>query len=363
MTLPDLTPWLRDRARPAVLLGLGAAAVLLVWSLLLPAGPPGAGWLVGLAFWLSIALGALTLLAIHALTGGAWGRTLRPAIEPAAASLPLFLLLTVPLFLVLSVVYPWARDPGAVVHPDVARLYLNPKGFILRTFFAVAGWSITALLLLALRRGGLRVLVAALGLVFHFAATTLLSLDWLLSLDPHFQSTAFGMAALVTQLLAALAWAAMLRPEPAGAEGEGRAGDLAALMLAATLGVLYLGFSQYLVAWYGDLPPKASWFLQRQGGGWGSLQAISVLLSALLPFGALLVGRVRHSPAALARLGPLVLAGLLAHLAWIVAPAFGAAALLAALLGFVAVGGVWIGLVFGPLAAFMAPSGRAAHGA
>ena len=362
MTIPGLTPWLQDRARLAALIGLGAAAVLLLWALVLPAGPPGAGWLVGLTFWLSVALGALTLLAIHALTGGEWGLTLRPAIEPAAASLPVFLPLALPLFLVLPAVYPWASDPSAAVHPDVASLYLNPKGFILRAFFALTGWSITGLLLLTLRRAGLRVLVGAVGLVFHFAATTLLSLDWLLSLDPHFQSTAFGMAALTTQLLAGLAWSAMLRPEPAGAEGQGRSGDLAALMLAATLGVLYLNFSQYLVAWYGDLPPKAEWFLRRQGWGWGSLQAASVLLSGLLPFGALLLARVRRSPAALARLGPLVMAGLLAHLAWIVAPAFGPAAVLAALLGFLAVGGLWIGLVFGPLAAFMAPLGRVVHG-
>jgi hypothetical protein len=362
VTPPDFTLWFRDRARPAALLGLGATAALLLWALVLPAGPPGAGWLVGLAFWLSVALGALTLLAIHALTGGEWGQALRPAIEPAAASLPAFLPLAVPLFLVLSVVYPWASDPGATVHPDVARLYLNPKSFVLRALLALGGWSITALLLLTLRRSGLRVLVAALGLVFHFVATTLLSLDWLLSLDPHFESTAFGMAALATQLLAGLAWSAMLRPAPNGAEGQARADDLAALMLAATLGVLYLGFSQYLVAWYGDLPPKAAWFLRRQGWGWGALQAVSVLLSALLPFGALLLARVRRSPAALAGLSPFVLAGLLAHFAWIVAPTFGAAALLAALLGFLAVGGLWIGLVFGPLAAVTASFRRTAHG-
>lgn len=350
--------WLRGRARAAALLGLGAGGALLLWALLLPAGVPAAGWLVGVSFWLSVALGALALLAIQALTGGAWGGTLFPALQPAALSMPAFVLLVLPVFLALPVLYPWASDPGAAVHPDVARLYLNPHGFVLRAVLALGGWSLLALLLAILPAGGLRSAVAAGGLVFHFAATTLLSLDWLLSLDPHFQSTAFGMAALATQLLLGLAWAATLRPEPPGEE-KGRAGDLAAMLLAAALGVLYLGFSQYLVAWYGDLPPKAEWFLRRGGAGWTLLEAASVTLCGILPIGALLVSHLRRRPAALGWLGPCILVGVLAHLAWIVAPAFGAAALLAALLGVVAVGGLWAALAYGPVGARLTPRAEA----
>ncbi len=354
--------WLHDRAGRSAAIGAGAGLVLGVWALLAPAGAPVAGWLIGLAFWGLIALGAMTLLAIQALTGGRWGGALWPALAPAAASLPVFLPLVVPLLLGLPAIYPWVTDPGVTVHPDVARLYLNPAGFSVRALAAVAGWSTIALLLVLLRGGGFRTLVAALGLVFHFVATTALALDWLLSLDPHFKSTAFGMAALVTQLLAALAWAAMLRPEPEGA-AKGRAGDLAALLMATALGGLYLGFSQYLVAWYGDLPAKAEWFLLRQGWGWLTLQAASLLLAGLLPFAALLLARIRRSPAALARLGSCVLAGILAHLMWIVAPAFGAAALLTGLLGVLAVGGLWVGVAYGPLASGLTRRGEVAHGA
>lgn len=351
----------------AARLGLGAAAALLAWALLArpmgwPAGVPAAGWLVGLVFWMAVSLGAVALIAIQALTGGRWGEALLPALQPVSLLLPAFLPLAVPLFLALPALYPWAADPGAAVHADVARLYLNPRGFVLRALLALGGWSLLALLLGLLRPGGLRRLVAALGLVFHLAATTLLSLDWLLSLDPRFQSTAFGMAAVATQILVALAWAAALRPEAAGEEA-GEAGDLAAMLLAASLGVLYLGFAQYLVAWYGDLPPKAEWFLRRQGWGWTALEAASVTLSGLLPIGALLLARVRRRPAALARLGLAVLLGVLAHLVWIVAPAFGAAAVPAAMLGVLAVGGLWVGLAYGPVAARLRPGQEVARGA
>ncbi|MFT8244730.1 hypothetical protein [Roseomonas sp. BN140053] len=361
-------PWLRQRAGRAALLGAAATALLGGWALVSP-GSPGAGWLIGLFFWLTVALGTLLLLEVHALTGGRWGDALRPALLPAATSLPAFLLLVLPLLLALPAVYPWVRGGAAdTMHGDVARLWLNPLGFSLRALLLLLGWSAVALLLVRLRGGGWRTGIGAIGLVFHIAATTLLGLDWLLSLDPHFRSTAFGLAVAGMQLLAGLAWAAILRPEPQGDNQPGRAGDLAALLIAAALAVLYLGFAQYLVAWYGNLPEKAAWFLARGGWGWTGVQAGSVVLASLLPIGLLLRRRVRRSPVALAKLGPWVLLGLLLHLVWIVAPVFGWGAVLAGGLGVLAVGGLWVGLAYGPLTAWALggngatePPGEASH--
>ncbi|MCK8787083.1 hypothetical protein M0638_22160 [Roseomonas sp. NAR14] len=356
---PDGAPpgaWLRARAGRALLLGLAAAAALGLWALVAPAGPPAAGWLVGLAFWASVALGAVALLAVHALTGGRWGESLRPALAPAALGLPALLPLLLPLLLGLTALYPWAVDPGTAPAPDVARLYLNPAGFRLRTLLAWGVWCLLGWLMLRLR-GGARAVAGALGLVFHLGAVTLVALDWLLSIDPHFQSTAFGVAALVMQMMAALAWAALLRP----AVGR-EAGDLAALLFAAVLGALYLGFVQYLVAWYGDLPDKARWFLRREGAGWLALQGASFLLAALLPLVALLRPGTRRSPAALAGLGAAILAGFWAHLCWIVAPAFGASVLPAALLGVLAVGGIWLGLAYGPAGGWLLRRAESAPG-
>ncbi|MDB5413278.1 MAG: hypothetical protein JWR10_1613 [Rubritepida sp.] len=342
-------PWLQDRSGTAALLGGGAAAVLLAWGCLGAARAPLAGWLVGLVFWLGIALGALSLLAVQAMTGGRWGATLNPALGPAAAGLPLFLPLVLPLLAGLAVLYPWASDPAVLPAADVARFYLNVPGFVARTLLAILGWSVFAWLLL--RPGERpRPLAGALGLAFHLVAVTLISVDWMLSLEPSFSSTAFGVATLLMQFVAALAWAATLRPEGQG-EAPGRAGDLATLLYAAALGSLYLGFAQFLVSWYGNLPDKAAWFLKREAPEWIWLQAIALGLAAALPLGALLLARVRRSPAALARLGPWILLGILAHQAWIVAPAVGLAALPAALLGVLAVGGLWVAGAYGPIGA------------
>src|SRR3954454_10225770 len=98
--------------------------------------------------------------------------------------------------------------------------------------------------------------------------------------------------------MAALAWAAVLRVEPEGDARPGRAGDLASLLLATVLGAAYLGFAQFLVCYYGDLPDKAAWYVRRQAGVWLWLDGAAVLLASLLPFAALLSPRVRRSPAA-----------------------------------------------------------------
>jgi hypothetical protein len=352
--------WLRAWAYRVIGLGLVACVLLLVWGVLLSPRLALAGWLAGLLFWLGIALGAYALLAVHALTSGLWLRSLYPVLAPAVASMPVFVLLAMPLYLGAATLWPWVTDPSLAKHASVARWYLNLPGFALRGVVAFAGWSLLGLLLVG--SGARRPAVGAPALIFHAFALTAIALDWILSFDPHFRSTAFAAELGVTQVLAAMAWCAVLEPEPAGTRGK--AGDLAMLMIAAALGAMYLGFAQYLVAWYGNLPDKAEWFLRRQELPWVVLNVASILLSAVLPVAALLPGLMRRSPRALAWIGAGTLAGVLLYVVWLVGEPFGPWILLSAALGTVAVGGVWAGLAGGPFAArLMHPTPEASHGA
>lgn len=342
----DGPEWLRAHAGRLFLVGLAAALLQLGWGLATP-GPALAGWLVGVLFWLGLALGAHALLAVHALTGGRWLAPLFPVLAPATATLPVFALLALPLLLQAGLVWPWVEAPGAARHPDVARLYLNLPGFLLRGAVALAGWSLFGLFLTG--AGGRRPAVGAPALVFHAVAVTVFGLDWVLSLDPHSRSTAFGMWLGMVQVLAALAWCALLEPEPAGEKGK--VGDLAQLLLAAALGAAYLGYAQYLVAWYGNLPEKAAWYLRREALPWLLLEAASLGLSALLPLLALLPAAARRSPRLLSWVGGSVLLGVWLHMLWLLGQPFGFWAAPAGLLGTVAVGGLWLGLAGGPFAA------------
>ncbi len=296
-------------ATRTVAAGAAAAVLLAAWGATggeRAAGIAIAGWIVGLLFWLGIALGAFSLLAVHAVTGGRWLDTLRPVLAPATATLPLFVLLALPVLFDPGAVFPWAADPSVVRHDAVVRWYLNLPGFALRGAVALLGWSVLAVLLLrpgGARRPGL----GGVALIFHAFAITAIGVDWVLSIEPHFRSTVFGAALAVSQVLAALAWCALLRPEPPGTVAA--AGDLARMIIAAALGAVYLGYAQFLVAWYGNLPDKAVWFLRREAAPWIWLEAASLLLTALLPIGALLPRWMRRDPRALARIGGGLLLG------------------------------------------------------
>lgn len=282
------------------------------------------GWLVAWLVWSAVPVGSLVLMLIHGVTGGRWGEALAPALRPAAALVPLAGLAFLGVALGLPALYPWAAEAGRV-KPDVARLYLDPALFDLRATLALAGWSALALLYLAGRCGPL---VAALGLSFYGLTISLVAVDWILSVELHFTSSAFAAGIALHQILAALAWAAVASPP--GLD-EARAADLAGLILASLLGVLYLGLMSYIVAWYGDLPAKAAWYLKRGTGAWVAVLAAAVALGGILPFAALLFARLRRSAAALRVVGLLVLVGIALHLAWYVLPAYGADAGLAAL--------------------------------
>ena len=273
------------------------------------------GWLVAWLVWSAVPVGSLVLVLIHRVTGGGWGEALAPALRPATALVPLAALTFVGVALSLPTLYPWAADPD-MVKLGIAKLYLNPTLFDLRAAVALVGWSVMALLCLADRCGPL---AAALGLSFYGLTISLVAVDWILSVEPHFTSSAFAAGIALHQILAALAWAAMASPP--GLDGE-RASDLAGLILATLLGVLYMSLMSYIVAWYGDLPEKSVWYLKRGTGLWTAVLVASLMAGGLLPFIVLLFGRIRQSPAALRVVGLLVLIGVALHFAWYVLPAY-----------------------------------------
>ena len=273
------------------------------------------GWLLAWLTWSAVPVGSLVLILIHRVTGGRWGEARAPALRPAAALVPLAALAFLGVALGLAALYPWAADPGTV-KPGVAQLYLDPALFDLRAAVTLVGWSALALLCLAGRCGSL---AAALGLSFYGLTISLVAVDWILSAEPHFTSSAFPASLALHQILAALAWAAVASPP--GLDEE-RAADLAGLILATLLGVLYMGLMSYIVAWYGDLPEKSVWYLKRGSGPWLAVLLAALAAGGLLPFAALLFARIRQSAAALRVIGLLVLVGVALHLAWYVLPAY-----------------------------------------
>jgi hypothetical protein len=324
-----------------------AAAVLIVVAVFAPK-TAAAGWLAGVAFWLQILVGSLTLIMIHRLTGGRWGEVIAPVLEPAVAALPLLALLVVPLLVSIPVLYPWSHRPDAI-KPGVLSYYLNAPLFIGRTVLALAGWSALALCLPRLR-GAAGLMLAAFGLVFHVLILSSISIDWYLSLEAPFTSSSFGASVAIASLLGALALAAVLAPMR---DDDPAVGDVGGLLLATVLGITYIDFMAVLVIWYGDLPHEEIWFVERDRLPWSVVALAAFVLVSLVPALALLLARVRNARRPLRVVGACTLAGLACYDAYLVAPPAGAWALLTAFVAVAGIGLVLIGLFLSGVASLL----------
>jgi hypothetical protein len=318
--------------RTILFLGMAAAIGVAVCAVVDP-GAAAKGWLIGFVFWAQILVGSLSLVMIHRLTSGGWGNVIAPVIEPCAAAVPLLILLVVPLFVAIPLLYPWAQHPPSVKQ-DVLSFYLNRPTFILRSCVALAGWSTLAFLLPHSdgRRGQL---LAALGLVFHAVVISSVSIDWYLSIEAPFTSSSFGASVAICSLVAALSWAAIWMP---ASEDDPAIGDVGALLLATVLGLTYIDFMAVLVIWYGDLPREEAWFVARGHFPWTAMAGVAFAFGSVIPVLALIQSRFRNRRRPLQVVGGITLAGIAAYDAYLVAPPAGAIALAISLLAIASVG-------------------------
>lgn len=302
--------------RTLTAVGAAAVTILAIAGFFAPV-PVLHGWLIGFTAVGGVALGAAACLAIHALTGGRWGEVGRPSFLGGALTIPALIVLGLPLVLLARHLYPWAADPGAAGE-GVAALVLNPTSVGLRSLVLLA--VLTGFALLA-RRGPLGTLAAGLCLVVYAVGMDVAAFDWVLSLDPRFDSSAFGAQLIIQQIASAYAVAILCARAP---DDDPAWGDLGALLLASVLGGNYLVLMTYLIDWYGDLPDQARHFLMLSHGTWRWVLAGAVGVGAAGPILALLMTRVRRRPSALRVVAVAVLAGVLLEDIWLIAPQAGA---------------------------------------
>jgi len=271
------------------------------------------GWLAGWAFWIGFPVGALMLLLAHDLTGGRWGDATKAPLKALATTLPVAALAFIPILLSLPLLYPWARPEEAQKLANT--FYLNTPFFLARSAVYFVAWALLAVL------AGRGTSLAAPGLIVMGVTATFASFDWMMSIEPDWGSSIYGMlvisGALLTTLAAATLAATALMPA-----GESPRKDLGSLLIAAILLWAYLSFMQFLIVWEGDMPTEITWYLKRLGGGWGWAALTVVLAQGLLPFLALLWPRIKLSRRGLAAVCGLLLAAHLLESWWLVLPGF-----------------------------------------
>jgi len=301
-------------------------------------------WLIGFLFCLGLSLGSLALLMMQHLSGGHWGLAGRRVFEAASRNLPFATLLFVPLLFGLPRLYTWAQ-PDAVRADRILQdkaLYLNVQFFLIRAVVYFAIWNLCSWFLNAWSAGQDRGEVAvhpldtrrfrtisAPGLLIYVITMTFASIDWIMSLDPHWYSTIFGLIFVVSQGLAAFAFVISVLAMLSNVEPYAtyvRPGlhflDLGKLLLAFVMLWAYLSFSQLLIIWSGNLPEEITFYANRFRGGWQYVSTLILLGHFALPFVLLLSRDLKRRPHLLAKVAIWVLAMRVIDLIWYVEPSF-----------------------------------------
>jgi hypothetical protein len=334
--IPPGHPWNRI---PAI--GAGCALLGAVACAILGAANPKQfffSWLVSFVFFLSLGLGALFFVLIQYASQGGWGIVLRRIGETTFATIPAMAALFLPLLLGLHDLYEWAV-PGAAEHDALLRWkapYLNVPFFLIRAAFYFGCWSFIALLYYRLSRGqdatgdpavsGRLRRLAGPAIIVLALTQSFASIDWIMSLTPHWYSTIFGVYFFAGSFVGFIALLSIV------AVAMRRAGlldsvisiehlhDIGKFLFAFTAFWAYIAFSQFFLIWYANLPEETIWYKARMEGSWMTVSLALMAGHFGVPFFYLMGRDVKRRGSTLAVGGAWLLAMHFMDLYWQVMP-------------------------------------------
>src|SRR6204780_1265048 len=338
-------------------------------------------YLLAFMDWLGVALGSMAIIMIRHLTGGGWGVVIRRLQGAAMRTLPGLSVLFIPILIAVSQkrMYPWAMPLASVSdepirelltkHSFITQSYLNFHGFLIRAIIYFVIWNVLSFLLSkwsiegdspkARDNSDRFKAVSGPGLILYGFTISFAAIDWIMSLDPTWISTIFGLIILIGEVLSAMAFAVviervlfdykpmseMLIPDFVHDHGK--------WMLAFTMVWAYFNFSQWLIIWAGNLPSEITFYLTRINNGWQAVAVFLVIFGFAVPFAMLLSRPFKRNIRKLVWLAVWVLIIRYVDLFWIIEPNFSKAltVTLADVVVPIAIGGIWLWLFFRNLAA------------
>jgi len=372
----DLTPppVVKTIARRSLMIGVVFGVLAIIGAFMRPEEFYRA-YLLGFMCWLGVALGSMAILMIRHLTGGGWGLIIRRTLGAAMRTLPLLALLFIPILFGMHRLYIWAQplDNIADKHlrehlQDITKTYLTTNGFIFRAVFYFAVWNLLSFLLSKWSKQTDRPgapdntrrfkAVSGPGLILYGFTISFAAIDWVMSLDPSWVSTIFGLIILIGEVLSAMCFAVVVerilfnyRPmsvilKPDFVHDHGK------WMLTFTMVWAYFNFSQWLIIWAGNLPAEITFYLKRLSGGWGLIGLTLVLFHFAIPFGILLSRPFKRDIRRLAWLAAWLMLMRYLDLFWIIEPNFSNTLrfTVADVIVPVAIGGIWLAYFFRNLA-------------
>ncbi|MHB8216446.1 MAG: hypothetical protein ACYDDS_10230 [Candidatus Sulfotelmatobacter sp.] len=324
-------------------------------------------YLLGFMCWLGVALGSMAILMIRHLTGGGWGTVIRRILGAAMRTVPLLALLFLPIIFGIRHLYIWAQplsniqDKHLREHLEqITQTYLTVNGFIIRAIFYFAVWNVLSFLLSkwsketdrpnAPDNSGRFKAVSGPGLILYAFTISFAAIDWIMSLDPSWISTIFGLIILIGEVLSAMCFAVvverilfnykpmseMLKPDFVHDHGK--------WMLTFTMVWAYFNFSQWLIIWAGNLPSEITFYIRRIDGGWGSIGLFLALFGFAGPFAMLLSRPFKRNIRKLVWVAVWLILMRYLDLFWIIEPNFSKTlnVTIADIVVPIAIGGIWL---------------------
>ena len=307
------------------------------------------GYLVSYMDWLGVALGSMAIVMVRHMTGGGWGTVIRRVLGASMRTIPLMILLFIPYAIFgVSRVYPWAMPMDSIANPAIREHlekhsfilhdYLNYRGFVIRAIIYFAIWFLLQYLLSKFSfehnkppfadTSNRFKMVSAPGIILYALTLSFAVIDWVMSLDPSWISTIYGLIFLAGQLISALALAVvierilfnyepmktLLKPNYVHDHGN--------FMLAFIMVWAYFSFSQWLIMWAGNLPDEITWYFRRLHGGWEYVGLFLVIFHFFVPFFMLLFRYIKRDVTRLVWIASWMLVAHYIDLFWHIEPSF-----------------------------------------
>jgi hypothetical protein len=297
-------------------------------------------YLYAYIYWISIPFGSIAILMLHHLTGGRWGYPLRRILEAGTRTLPLMAVLYIPIWFGMSRLYPWTNPdeiPDDYLH-HFKKTYLTPGFFTARTIlyfvilFAIIyllnKWSADQ------DRTGDPIIHHRLGfmsgpaVVLWAFVVTGAAFDWVMSLEPEWYSTIYGLIFVDVEVLLTLSFVLFVfgRLSKDGPLKDcvriQDYNDQGNLMFAFLMLWGYLSFDQFLLIYATNLKDEIPWYLTRAFSGWGFVASFLIVFHFFVPFFLLLQRAIKRKLRLLSRVAAFMIVLTMVDVYWLVTPAF-----------------------------------------
>lgn len=295
-------------------------------------------YLVGAFYFANMALAGLFFAAINHIAKAGWSVAVRRIAESFTAYLPLAFVTFLVLIAGAGSLYSWTDKELAatdhLIHAKVA--YLNMPFFIVRIVAFFGAWLLFKKLIVGSslsqdKTGDERITLKQVGysiaFILVFAITySLFTVDTLMSLEPHFFSTIWGVycfAGLIQAFFAAFILLTIYMMNQGllrGLVNENHLHDMAKFLKGFTVFYAYIAFSQFMLIWYANLPEETFFYIDRTMGGWMAASASLFILKFAVPFLLLLPRWAKRTPAHLVFVSVLILVMQYVDIHWMVYP-------------------------------------------